>query len=134
MTKADLVEQVHEAIGPGVTKKDCAAVIDAFLNAVKLAIANGGNTRSDGKFDIDGAIATLLARPGSRRSKRILTTSSSRSASSGPGRDSLRPGAAAARRARRVCDAGARPDLDDTARPCGAAALDCKRPDGAIGR
>lgn len=41
MTKADLVEQVHEAIGPGVTKKDCAAVIDAFLNAVKLAIANG---------------------------------------------------------------------------------------------
>ena len=41
MTKADLVEQVHEAIGPGVTKKDCAAVIDAFLNAVKQANANG---------------------------------------------------------------------------------------------
>lgn len=31
---------------------------DALL---ELAIANGGNTRSDGKFDIDGAIATLLA-------------------------------------------------------------------------
>lgn len=41
MTKADLVEQVHEAIGPGVTKKDCGAVIDAFLNAVKHAISNG---------------------------------------------------------------------------------------------
>jgi len=41
MTKADLVEQVHEAIGPGVTKKDCAAVVDAFLNAIKLAIAEG---------------------------------------------------------------------------------------------
>jgi nucleoid DNA-binding protein len=41
MTKADLVEQVHEAIGPGVTKKDCAAVVDAFLNAVKKAIADG---------------------------------------------------------------------------------------------
>ncbi len=41
MTKADLVEQVHEAIGPGVTKKDCAAVVDAFLNAVKQAMANG---------------------------------------------------------------------------------------------
>ena len=26
-----------------------------------LAIANGGNTRSDAKFDVDGAIATLLA-------------------------------------------------------------------------
>ena len=41
MTKADLVEQVYEAIGPGVTKKDCGAVVDAFLNAVKLALANG---------------------------------------------------------------------------------------------
>jgi oxepin-CoA hydrolase/3-oxo-5,6-dehydrosuberyl-CoA semialdehyde dehydrogenase len=31
---------------------------DALL---ELGIANGGNTRSDAKFDIDGAIATLLA-------------------------------------------------------------------------
>ena len=28
MTKADLVEQVAEAIGPGITKKDCALVVD----------------------------------------------------------------------------------------------------------
>lgn len=41
MTKADLVEQVTEAIGPGVTKKDCALVVDAFLNAIKQALANG---------------------------------------------------------------------------------------------
>jgi len=41
MTKADLVEQVAEAIGPGVTKKDCALVVDGFLNAVKRALANG---------------------------------------------------------------------------------------------
>jgi nucleoid DNA-binding protein len=41
MTKADLVEQVYEAIGPGVTKKDCAAIIDAFLNAVKQSLAGG---------------------------------------------------------------------------------------------
>ncbi|MFQ5888773.1 MAG: HU family DNA-binding protein [Gemmatimonadota bacterium] len=40
MTKADLVEQVYQAIGPGITKKDCGAVIDAFLNAVKQALAN----------------------------------------------------------------------------------------------
>jgi nucleoid DNA-binding protein len=40
MTKADLVEQVYEAIGPGITKKDCSAVIDGFLNAVKQALAN----------------------------------------------------------------------------------------------
>lgn len=38
MTKADLVDQVHEAIGPGITKKDCAAVVDAFINAVKRAM------------------------------------------------------------------------------------------------
>jgi len=41
MTKADLVEQVTEAIGPGITKKDCALVVDGFLNAVKRALANG---------------------------------------------------------------------------------------------
>ena len=41
MTKADLVEQVYDAIGPGVTKKDCGAVVDAFLNAVKQALADG---------------------------------------------------------------------------------------------
>lgn len=40
MTKADLVEQVYEAIGPGITKKDCGAVVDAFLNAIKQAMAN----------------------------------------------------------------------------------------------
>lgn len=40
MTKADLVEQVYEAIGPGITKKDCASVVDAFLNAVRRAMAN----------------------------------------------------------------------------------------------
>src|SRR4051812_18549032 len=28
---------------------------------LELGIANGGNTRSDAKFDVDGAIATLLA-------------------------------------------------------------------------
>lgn len=41
MTKADLVEQVAEAIGPGVTKRDCALVVDGFLNAVKHALARG---------------------------------------------------------------------------------------------
>jgi nucleoid DNA-binding protein len=41
MTKADLVEQVAEAIGPGVTKKDCALVVDGFLNAVKRALVQG---------------------------------------------------------------------------------------------
>lgn len=54
MTKADLVEQVAEAIGPGITKKDCAQVVDGFLNAVKLALANGENIeiRGFGTFKV----------------------------------------------------------------------------------
>ena len=54
MTKADLVEQVAEAIGPGVTKKDCALVTDAFLNAVKRALADGENIeiRGFGTFKV----------------------------------------------------------------------------------
>lgn len=54
MTKADLVEQVAEAIGPGVTKKDCALVVDGFLNAVKQALAQGENIeiRGFGTFKV----------------------------------------------------------------------------------
>ena len=54
MTKADLVEQVADAIGPGITKKDCALVVDGFLNAVKRALANGENIeiRGFGTFKV----------------------------------------------------------------------------------
>jgi len=54
MTKADLVEVVCEAIGPGVTKKDCAAVVDAFLNAIKQAVSDGENIeiRGFGTFKV----------------------------------------------------------------------------------
>ena len=34
---------------------------DARDELLALGIANGGNTRSDAKFDVDGAIGTLLA-------------------------------------------------------------------------
>src|SRR5688572_19966957 len=41
------------------------AIADAMQSQrealLELAVANGGNTRSDAKFDVDGAIATLLA-------------------------------------------------------------------------
>ena len=54
MTKADLVEQVAEAIGPGISKKDCALVVDGFLNAVKLALVHGDNIeiRGFGTFKV----------------------------------------------------------------------------------
>ena len=41
MTKADLVEQAADAVGPRVTKKDCGLVVDAFLDAVKDALERG---------------------------------------------------------------------------------------------
>ena len=41
MTKADLVEQVVDVVGPRVTKKDCGLVVDAFLAAVKDALERG---------------------------------------------------------------------------------------------
>lgn len=54
MTKADLVEQVADAIGPGLTKKDCALVVDVFLNAVKNALAEHRNIeiRGFGTFKV----------------------------------------------------------------------------------
>src|SRR3954466_13961129 len=47
MTKADLVEQVTASIaktaGPMISKKDCARVVDAFLEAVKEALKQQHN-------------------------------------------------------------------------------------------
>lgn len=41
MTKADLVEQVAEAVGPRLTKKDCKRVIEAFLASVQDTLVRG---------------------------------------------------------------------------------------------
>ena len=41
MTKADLVEQAADVAAPRVTKRDCGLVVDAFLDAVKDALARG---------------------------------------------------------------------------------------------
>src|SRR5260221_12179241 len=46
----------------GALLKAIADAMQAQRDALlELSIANGGNTRSDAKFDIDGAIGTLLA-------------------------------------------------------------------------
>lgn len=65
MTKADLVEQVADAIGPGVTKKDCALVVDGFLNAVKQALAEGNNIeiRGFGTFKVRRRKARMARNP-----------------------------------------------------------------------
>lgn len=65
MTKADLVDQVYEAIGPGITKKDCAAVVDALLNAVKRALANEKRIelRGFGTFEVRYRKARMARNP-----------------------------------------------------------------------
>jgi integration host factor subunit beta len=65
MTKADLVEQVAEAIGPGITKKDCALVVDGLLNAVKAALADHDNIeiRGFGTFKVRQRKARVARNP-----------------------------------------------------------------------
>ena len=58
MTKADLVERVTNSIartaGPTISKKDCARVVDAFLEAIKEALHEQRNieVRGFGTFKI----------------------------------------------------------------------------------
>ena len=54
MTKADLVERVADAVGPRVTKRECGLAVDAFLAAVKDALARGEGIelRSFGTFKV----------------------------------------------------------------------------------
>ena len=71
----DLKAALHYARSTGgpalraLTFAERGAALKAIADAIQsereplleLGIANGGNTRSDAKFDVDGAIATLLA-------------------------------------------------------------------------
>src|SRR3982751_5575277 len=58
MTKADLVERVTLSIartaGPTISKKDCARVVDSFLDAIKDALHEQRNieVRGFGTFKI----------------------------------------------------------------------------------
>ena len=58
MTKADLVErvtaQISRTAGPMISKKDCARVVDAFLEAVKESLQRQENieVRGFGTFKI----------------------------------------------------------------------------------
>jgi integration host factor subunit beta len=65
MTKADLVQQASESIGPGITKKDCAVVVDAFLNAIKDAMADHKNIeiRGFGTFKVRERKSRLARNP-----------------------------------------------------------------------
>jgi integration host factor subunit beta len=65
MTKSDLVQIAAEQIGPGVTKKDCALVVDAFLNAVKDALAEHKNIeiRGFGTFKVRERKSRLARNP-----------------------------------------------------------------------
>lgn len=73
MTKADLVDQVAEAIGPGVTKKDCALVVDGLLNAVKQALARGEHIelRGFGTFKVRRRNSRMARNPRTGESVRV---------------------------------------------------------------
>lgn len=73
MTKAQLVEQVADAIGPGVTKRDCALVVDGFLNAVKLALAQGDSIelRGFGSFRVREQKARTARNPRTGEAVRV---------------------------------------------------------------
>lgn len=65
MTKADLVDQVYEAIGPGITKKDCAAVVNGLMNAIKQALAEEARIelRGFGTFEVRHRKARMARNP-----------------------------------------------------------------------
>ncbi len=69
MTKADLVEKVTATIartaGPMISKKDCARVVDAFLDAVKGALAEQHNIeiRGFGTFKIRNRKTRMARNP-----------------------------------------------------------------------
>ena len=65
MTKADLVQLASETIGPGITKKDCAVVVDAFLNSIKDAMAEHKNIeiRGFGTFKVRERKSRLARNP-----------------------------------------------------------------------
>lgn len=65
MTKADIVEQVARAIGPGVTKRECALVVDGFLNAVTRALSQGDGIeiRGFGSFKVRRRNARMARNP-----------------------------------------------------------------------
>lgn len=65
MTKADLVEQVAEAIGPGITKKDCGLVVDGLLSAIKAALSEHDNIeiRGFGTFKVRERKARVARNP-----------------------------------------------------------------------
>jgi integration host factor subunit beta len=65
MTKADLVQLASEAIGPGITKKDAAVVVDAFLNSIKDAMGEHKNIeiRGFGTFKVRERKSRLARNP-----------------------------------------------------------------------
>jgi nucleoid DNA-binding protein len=65
MTKADLVQRVADTIGPGVTKRDAAVVVDSFLNAIKDAMGEHQNIeiRGFGTFKVRERKSRLARAP-----------------------------------------------------------------------
>ena len=74
MTKADLVErvtaQISRTAGPMISKKDCARVVDSFLDAIKKALQEQKNIAVRGFGTFTGS-----ANPSTVRSTYVPGTS-----------------------------------------------------------
>src|SRR6476661_6514125 len=90
MTKADLVErvtaQISRTAGPMISKKDCARVVDAFLEAVKESLQHQENieVRGFGTFKIRRRKTRMARNPrtSARNSLLGLNTGTGRAATS----------------------------------------------------
>ena len=77
MTKADLVErvtaQISRTAGPMISKKDCARVVDAFLDSIKEALQGQKNieVRGFGTFKIRHRKTRMARNPAALSSSRI---------------------------------------------------------------
>src|SRR5213596_1185076 len=141
MTKADLVEKVTAHIartaGPLISKKDCARVVDSFLDAVKAALAEQHNieVRGFGTFKIRqrktrmanlGRSRSASGRRAWRVTQELVIPSKSRRArflSSSPARSCERWSPTRARRLRRKTLAGSKLELRPRGRPRGLLGL-----------
>ena len=65
MNKADIVDQVSDAIGPVISRKECATVVEVCLRAIKYALASGERVevRRFGSFDVVERKARMARNP-----------------------------------------------------------------------
>lgn len=65
MNKADIINQVSDAIGPVISRQECATVVEVCLSAIKYALASGDRVevRGFGSFSVVERRARMARNP-----------------------------------------------------------------------